>query len=203
MDTQPNEPPQLDVVLSQLRSLVTACAARYQHESAAWFANKAVTLSGAAPRDVYALADALFCSGDAPRALRTLELYNFLDASAFLNPDHAASMSVAGSQPTEYDTVVMPASRVQPQWLPFFYLAAQCLKRMKAWDRCLALLADCMEGPTAPALETPLSLDPLLERPPVHGSADAATDGVSIKPQCPALLCCALYSRFSQIGLRS
>lgn len=158
-----SEAAQLDVVLSQLRSLVTACAARYQHESAAWFANKAVTLSGAAPRDVYALADSLFAAGDAPRALRTLELYNFLDAGTFLNPEHAAALKAAAAHATRADPAVIAASRVQPQWLPFFYLAAQCLKKMKAWDRCLALLSECMEGPTAPALETPLSTDPLLE----------------------------------------
>ena len=142
------------IILAQARALSSACCARYQYDAAAWYANKAVTLSGASPRDVYALADAYFAGGDATRALRTLELYNFLDADQFLNPLHAAAVVTARNG--DVPSASTPASRVQPQWLPFFYLAALCLGRLKAWSRCIALLEACMEGSGAPALIVPL-----------------------------------------------
>jgi len=122
-----------DVVLQQLRALTAACRSRYQFDGAAWYANKAVTLSAAAPRDVYAFADALFCGGDTARALRTLEIFRFLDPAAFLNARHPAAVAAAAEG--NHHRWEGSASRVEAQWLPFFYLTALCLKRLKAWER--------------------------------------------------------------------
>lgn len=53
----------------RLRSLVHDCLAKHMYEAAAFFADKLVTLSRAAPADVYMLAQVYCCSMRYPNAL--------------------------------------------------------------------------------------------------------------------------------------
>lgn len=127
--------------LAHARRLSSAAAVRHQHRSAAWYAEKAVALSGGAPGDVLLLADAHYRSGAFARAHRTLEHRGMLDVERF---------------PSRAPCDAPPASAVAAEALPFFYLGALSLAGDGQWEPALALLEAAMEGPGQPGLRTPL-----------------------------------------------
>jgi len=140
----PSSNPCVEKALVHARRLSLGCSARYQYSGAAWYAEKAVSLSGGAPDDVYALAEAQMQCGEYARAYSTLECRGYLDQSQGSSP--------LGPGSTRSDR------------LHFLYLGALCLKGMKKWGKCLELLESGMEGPGKPGLRTTLAPVPLKAR---------------------------------------
>lgn len=119
--------------LTQLRQLVRACSIRHEHDTAAFYAEKAVVLSDGQLDDVFALAQAYLSGSEYARGFAVLERYGVLDSSAAT----AAARSQGGEGASAE--------------LRFVHLAALCLKGMKAWDRMVLLLESHMEGRIAAA----------------------------------------------------
>jgi tetratricopeptide (TPR) repeat protein len=158
-----------------LRRLVTACEVRGQHSSAAWYANKLVTLSQllasaqetspSGPTnamrqfaaDVLALARCYFNNAEYQRAFRTLEIHGLLDldknACAHVHRQAALAAATSGITADGLDT---PTSAMKPDSLAAYLLAAQALKASRQFDKAVLLLESCMEGRGLPPIRVPL-----------------------------------------------
>lgn len=113
-------PDELEERVSSLRAMVRRCLEDNLNETAAFMADKLVTMSGKAEGDVMLLGRAYLACGEYRRAVLVLRQRGMLDPAS----------ASAG-----------PAA---------FVLAAQCLVACKEWEECLAVLGgdadDCVEA---------------------------------------------------------
>lgn len=104
-----------DATLMQLRRLVSAASNRHQHGAAAWYAEKAVTLSAGADDDVYALASSYYLAGQYTRSLSLLENYGVIDADKHANVAASSSDgSPAGTVGAGTTKLAPPPSHAKP-----------------------------------------------------------------------------------------
>lgn len=164
-DTGPFD--RLDAI-ERLRGLTRACLAQQQYETAIWYADKLVALSGKNTDDVLLLATAQLRFGEAGRAYNTLERAGLLDARKHANPSRPSQPLHSGvgpayvslsRQPLHPNPLVSRAADggiVDPGALRPFYTAALALIAEKRWDDALTLLEGAMEGKGYPGLCVPL-----------------------------------------------
>ena len=145
--------------LAHARRAAAASTARHSHRGAAWYAEKAVSISGL-PEDALLLAESYLRCSEPSRALRALESRGLLEVSAWLrvSDDNADANAGAGARAGVGVGAGAPQrSAVRSEALPYFYVGALAHKAMGAASAALTLLESVMEGRGRAGLRTPLT----------------------------------------------
>lgn len=88
----PERPP----TMQKLRGLVHDCLAKHMYDSAIFFAEKLVNMSGQAPAEVYTLAQGFYCSGQHRRCLHLLRSTQLIDKDVRIRYLASRCMLVCG-----------------------------------------------------------------------------------------------------------
>lgn len=152
----------VDAIMAQLRSLASSALSQHLPETAAWYADKLLSLGQGANRDdVHLLAKAYLQAGDPERALHQLDRHGLSDPAKLANPARPRPPLHSGVGPNYVSLVkdpripVPPINRasdgglVDPAAVQYIYTAALCLKATKQWDRCAQLFALPQRGVNA------------------------------------------------------
>ena len=125
MDGPPSPPRVPRATLGKLRSVVRDCLDKHLDDSAVFFADKLVSMSGDGdardPDDLFLFCQALFAGKHHRRALTVMRREGLVDGGDVIAPD-------------------VPA--VKKNAPRFRLLAARCLAAVREWDECLAALGD-------------------------------------------------------------
>lgn len=181
-----------ELALHQARCLTHACLDVNDTVSAAWYADKACSLGGGNPSDLFNLATVYYKSGEFHRALTLLEHHGLVDLDAQSNNISTKRKPLASVHDNAKTSLAEQCTvpplyhgAVRPESLRYFHLAATCLASLGQWERCVVLLEGCMEGPGRAGLRVPLKVPapdvathllPSLQQPG-SSTTDAATKG--------------------------
>lgn len=130
--------------MQQLRSLVHDCLAKHMYDSAIFFADKLVSMSGQAPAEVYTLAQGFYCRGQHRRCLHLLRSTQLIDKDVRIRYLASRCMLACGeleeclellggeaaSNPSELSLGALPPA--VPGTIN--YLSVTCLMRGRVFD---------------------------------------------------------------------
>lgn len=136
--TNPQHPP-----YAHLRELVKDCLSKHMYDSAAFFADKLVTLSGHAPADVWLLAQARAISARHLRSQHLAYLCTHKSVPSQSNiPSTTPTQAFYVNKQYHRCLLLLKQSDLVDQDVRCRYLAARCLIACEEWDECLQLLGE-------------------------------------------------------------